>query len=246
MCDRKPEGSEGLELPAFPRVARRADPLSYVFLGLLLTAAGACLLLANLASLSLEEEIACLLLSWGGILLADALARQARPWTRHKALPLALAGSLALAIGAACLLGLARWWPLPLIALGAWPLAYGLVKREGTHYNTYKFGHGPVNVGDRCLTYTELHKLSELLGMEEEELVKRSLRHYLESELRRVGAEIAAICVKYGVSGLEELDEKINRGEIPESNAFEDFTKLDHLEALRRKLEKALEILEHR
>ena len=95
------------------------------------------------------------------------------------------------------------------------------------------------------MTYTELHKLSELLGMEEE-LVKRSLRHYLESELRRVGAEIAAICVKYGVSGLEELDEKINRGEIPESNAFEDFTKLDHLEALRRKLEKALEILEHR
>ena len=131
MRDRRPEGSEGLELPAFPRVARRADPLGYIFLGLLLTAAGACLLLASMASLSLEEEIACLLLSWGGILLADALARQARPWTRHKALPLALVGSLALAIGAACLLGLARWWPLLLIALGACSLAYGLVRHRG-------------------------------------------------------------------------------------------------------------------
>jgi hypothetical protein len=36
------------------------------------------------------------------------------------------------------------------------------------------------------------------------------------------------------------LDEKISRGELPEAETFDDFTKLDHLEALKEKLGKLL------
>lgn len=119
---------EGLELPAFPRVVKKADPLSYVFLGLLLIAAGTLLLMASLAYFSLRKAVAYLLLTWGGILLADAAARHAKPWTRHKALSLALAGVLSLASGISCLLDLKTWWPLLLIALGACSLAYGITR----------------------------------------------------------------------------------------------------------------------
>ena len=90
------------------------------------------------------------------------------------------------------------------------------------------------------MAYEMARELSKRLGLPEGELIKRGLRAYMEEEFRKLKARIAAICVKYGVKSLEELDEKVNRGEIPESDVFEDFTLLDHLEAERRKLEKAL------
>ncbi|HDJ25908.1 MAG TPA: hypothetical protein ENF34_01135 [Candidatus Bathyarchaeota archaeon] len=93
------------------------------------------------------------------------------------------------------------------------------------------------------MAHEVIRDLSRRLGVPEDELVRRGLRAYLEEELRKVRARINAICVKYGVRSLEELDEKINRGEVAESDAFEDFARLDHLEALRRRLEEALEIL---
>ena len=90
------------------------------------------------------------------------------------------------------------------------------------------------------MAYEVAKELSKHLGVPEDELIRRGLRAYLEEELRKVRARIAAICVKYGVKSLEELDEKINKGEVAESDAFEDFTRLDHLEAVKRKLEEAL------
>ena len=90
------------------------------------------------------------------------------------------------------------------------------------------------------MVYEVAKELSRHLGVPEDEIIRRGLRAYLEEELRKVRAKITAICVKYGVRNLEELDEKINKGEISESDVFEDFTRLDHLEAVRRKLEEAL------
>lgn len=114
------------ELPVFPRIVPKTDPLSYVFLGLAISIAGACLLLAQLGLLDGREAFSGFFLALGIVLLLDALLRWAKPWTRHKTLPLALAGSSSLALGVASLLGLAMWWPLLLIALGAFSLAYGI------------------------------------------------------------------------------------------------------------------------
>ena len=48
---------------------------------------------------------------------------------------------------------------------------------------------------------------------------------------------------RYGVSSIEELDEKIRRGELVESEVFEDLTRLDYLLDREKRLEKLLEEL---
>ncbi len=79
--------------------------------------------------------------------------------------------------------------------------------------------------------------IAENLGLSKEELIKSSVRTYLESELRRLNAEIVTVYHKYGVKSLEELDERVSRGMLSETETFEDFTKLDHLEDKRDKIE---------
>ena len=76
--------------------------------------------------------------------------------------------------------------------------------------------------------------IAETLGLKKEELIKNGVKAYLESELRRINAEIIIIHNRYGVTTLNELDEKINKGELSETATFEDFTKLDYLEGKKR------------
>ena len=85
--------------------------------------------------------------------------------------------------------------------------------------------------------------IAEILGLSKEELIKNSVKTYLESELRRLNTEIIVIYNKYGVKSFKELDEKISRGMLSETETFEDFTKLDYLEAKRDKIEEFLRML---
>lgn len=85
--------------------------------------------------------------------------------------------------------------------------------------------------------------IAETLGLKKEELIKNGVKAYLESELRRINAEIIIVYNRYGVTSLNELDEKINKGELSETETFEDFTKLDHLEAKKEKIEQILKVL---
>jgi len=88
-----------------------------------------------------------------------------------------------------------------------------------------------------------LESIAETLGLKKEELIKNGVRAYLESELRRVNAEIMIVYNRYGVKSLKELDEKINKGELSETDTFEDFTKADYLEAKKEKIERILKVL---
>jgi len=47
------------------------------------------------------------------------------------------------------------------------------------------------------------------------------------------------------VSSLEEFDKKINKGELNESDTFEDFTRLDYLESEEEKLTKLIKALKN-
>jgi G3E family GTPase len=85
--------------------------------------------------------------------------------------------------------------------------------------------------------------IAETLGLKKEELIKNGVKAYLESELRRINAETNIVYNRYGVTSLKELDEKINKGELNETETFEDFTKLDHLEAKKEKIEQILKVL---
>jgi hypothetical protein len=51
------------------------------------------------------------------------------------------------------------------------------------------------------------------------------------------------VYTRYGVASLKELDEKISEGELSETETFEDFTRLDHLEAKKEKIEQFLKVL---
>ena len=79
------------------------------------------------------------------------------------------------------------------------------------------------------LTSILYRKVSRIIGVKEDVLEREALRQYILSELRRVRIEARLIMARYGVSSIEELDEKIRCGELEETKVFEDFTRLDYL-----------------
>ncbi len=82
-----------------------------------------------------------------------------------------------------------------------------------------------------------------MLGVEESVLEREALLQYILSELRRVKLESKLIMTRYGVSSVEELDEKVRKGELKETDVFEDLTRLDYLLDREEKLKKLLEEL---
>lgn len=91
---------------------------------------------------------------------------------------------------------------------------------------------------------TTLETVSKILEIGEDELIENGVRAYLGDERRRLNAEIITIYSKYGVESFEELDDKINRGELDETETFDDFTRLDYLEERRDKVEELLRNLD--
>jgi hypothetical protein len=98
--------------------AKRRDPFSRIFGGLVLILLGALFLLANLHRILWEEWWAYFVLGLGCIFLLEtlvrALADRANPWPRGKL----IAGAVLFAVGAGYLYGLVTWWPVVLIAIG--------------------------------------------------------------------------------------------------------------------------------
>ena len=71
------------------------------------------------------------------------------------------------------------------------------------------------------------------LNVSEQELERESMRAYLQHHLREVQADIVHICNKYGVHSAEEMEARYQEGTLPEAGTWEDFFRLDHLEANR-------------
>ncbi|MDI6810260.1 MAG: hypothetical protein QMD80_01020 [archaeon] len=88
-----------------------------------------------------------------------------------------------------------------------------------------------------------LPKISSILNMGEEELEKESLKTYLHIKLRRCESEIFNIAKKYGITSIEEFEDRYKKGEIEEEGTWEDFFRLDHLEAEKEAIKKALEVV---
>jgi len=88
-----------------------------------------------------------------------------------------------------------------------------------------------------------IENIEEILGMKKEEMMREGLIALLEKRYRELRAEILTIYLKYKVSSLEEMDEKIIKGELSETETFDDFTKLDYLESEAEKIKEALKNL---
>ncbi len=85
-----------------------------------------------------------------------------------------------------------------------------------------------------------INSVAETLNLTGEEIIRESVRFYLEKKIRELKTDIYKIRTKYGVSSIEDFDEKYRNGEIEEKDSWQEFQKLDHLEFKKEELEKTL------
>ncbi len=82
----------------------------------------------------------------------------------------------------------------------------------------------------------EIETIAKKLGMDLKKLVEKSLKTWIEIELMKLNAKIIKIFTRYNVSSPEELEKKIETGEVPEHPAWEDLIDLENYIAARNKL----------
>ena len=86
-------------------------------------------------------------------------------------------------------------------------------------------------------------KISSILNISQDDLEKESIKTYLHIKLVHCESEIFNIANRYGISSIAEFEERYKKGEIEEEDTWEDFFKLDHLEAEKESIKKALEVV---
>ncbi len=90
---------------------------------------------------------------------------------------------------------------------------------------------------------TVIELVAKELHMKPKELMKESLKAYLNQRLTKVEGNLFLLAKKYGVKDVFELDSKMKEGIISEKEAYEDYFNFDNLEAEREKIRKYLEKL---
>lgn len=90
------------------------------------------------------------------------------------------------------------------------------------------------------LQVKEIEALAEKLNLSKDEMLRDSLKVFVERKLREIKTEIFKIRMKYGVSSVEEFEDRYKKGEIEEKDTWQDLQRLDHLEFKKDELEKAL------
>ena len=81
--------------------------------------------------------------------------------------------------------------------------------------------------------------MAQTLEVKSEDIEKESTKTFLELKLRNIEAEIFKIARKYGITCIEELDEKLKKGKVSEEEVLDDFMELDYYEAKKDKMLRA-------
>lgn len=92
-------------------------------------------------------------------------------------------------------------------------------------------------------TSTLVRDVSEMVGLSEEELVQDSISAYLWEKKRLLMAEKFEILSRYQVSSAEGIKEQIEKGEIHDHPAWEDYIELTNLAGELQRTENALRTL---
>jgi hypothetical protein len=74
-----------------------------------------------------------------------------------------------------------------------------------------------------------IKQIAEKLQMDENELLRQSLRAFLLERLRLLEAEKRARCARWGVRSLEEFEQLLIDNPDEESKMLEDFQEVDYL-----------------
>ena len=88
-----------------------------------------------------------------------------------------------------------------------------------------------------------IDKVAKELHMKPKELLKVSLKTFLEKRLYKIESDLFLLVKKYGVKDVFELDTKVKSGMISEQDGYEDYFAFDNLESEREKIRKLLENL---
>jgi len=92
-------------------------------------------------------------------------------------------------------------------------------------------------------TSTLVRDVSEMVGLSEEELLQDSIAAYLREKKRLLMAERFEILARYQVSSAEGIKAQIERGEIHDHPAWEDYIELTNLAGELQRTENALRTL---
>jgi hypothetical protein len=85
-----------------------------------------------------------------------------------------------------------------------------------------------------------LEEIANELRVNKDVLAKDSLKLFLQRELLDVEAQMFKITNRHGISSVLELDEQLKAGKVHEEDIMDDFMELDHLEARRDELLRAM------
>ncbi len=86
-----------------------------------------------------------------------------------------------------------------------------------------------------------LNMVEKELNIPKKQLLEEGVKHFLEIELKSLSIEIKKLSSKYGVNSFNKLWEKLESGELTESDCFDDLSKIEYLELEREKIVKLLE-----
>lgn len=86
-----------------------------------------------------------------------------------------------------------------------------------------------------------LSKVAAQLHMPESQLMRDSLRSFLEQQLRALNAEIFILHGKYGISSVEDMEARYQDDTLEEADSWRDLQTLDRLEYQHDELSKLLQ-----
>jgi hypothetical protein len=101
--------------------------------------------------------------------------------------------------------------------------------------------NAPKRFKKRSFKMTVIEATAKSLQMKTDDLLRESLKIYIDQKLSAIEAEIFSIAKKHGVKDVFDLDKRIEEGLVSENEAYEDYFRLDYLEAERQKLKDAAE-----
>lgn len=88
-----------------------------------------------------------------------------------------------------------------------------------------------------------LTEATQMLALDEDQLLVDGIAVLLEQKLLQVNAQILEITVRYNVSSVMEMDQRYQDGTLSEIGSWEEFQRLDHLEYDRSQVEELLKMI---
>ncbi len=87
------------------------------------------------------------------------------------------------------------------------------------------------------MSEVDVERAAKVTGEDREDVIRKGLESYISRELRQVSAHISDLKNKYDVEAVEELESKLENGDIEEHPAWEDLIEWKNLRERKNQLQ---------